>query len=109
MIRYEEHPEQGYVEVVLDGKVDRASFEVAVDKMGRLMDERGKVGLLKHVVSFGAIEPSLLWDDLKFAYHHLKHVGPVAVVSDTRCQPWPIRLSPDRHDEWRVIRHTLPQ
>ena len=31
----------------------------------------------------------------------------VAVVSDARCQPWPVNLSPDRYDQWRVIRLTL--
>lgn len=31
----------------------------------------------------------------------------VAAVSDTRCQPWPVNLSPDRYDDWRVVRLTL--
>ncbi len=31
----------------------------------------------------------------------------VAAVSDTRCQPWPVNLSPDRYDAWRVVRLTL--
>ncbi len=84
MIRYEEHPEQGYVEIILDGKVDRESFGVVARRMGTLMDERGKIGLMKRIVSFGGIEPSALWDDMKFAYRHLKHIGPVAVVSDKR-------------------------
>lgn len=31
----------------------------------------------------------------------------VAAVSDTRCQPWPVNLSPDRYEQWRVVRLTL--
>ena len=84
MLNYTEHPEQGYVELRLEGKIERADFEEVAEKLGKLMDERGKVGLIKHIVSFTGIEPSVLWDDLKFAFRHLKHVGPVAVVSDKK-------------------------
>ena len=31
----------------------------------------------------------------------------VAAVSDTRCQPWPVNLPPERYDAWRVVRLTL--
>ena len=84
MIRYEEHPEHGFVELTLDGKIDREGFEDLVSKLGPHMDAAGKVGILKHIVSFGGITPSVLWDDLKFAFEHFKHVGPVAVVSDKK-------------------------
>ena len=84
MIRYEENPEHGYVELTLDGKIDRAGFQDIVSKLGPLMDRTGRVGILKHIVSFGGMSPSVLWDDLKFGFEHLKHVGPVAVVSDKK-------------------------
>jgi len=84
MIKYEEHEEAGYVELTLDGKIDRDAFKEIVSRLGPLMDKRGKVGILKHIISFGGISPSVLWDDLKFGFKHLKHVGPVAVVSDKK-------------------------
>jgi len=89
MLHYEDHAGEGYVELRSDGKVDRASFDDVVAKLGPRMEEhaqagRGKLGILKHVVSFGGIAPAVLWDDLQFAFSHLKHVGPVAVVSDKK-------------------------
>lgn len=84
MIEYREHPE-GYVELTIDGKIDRQGFEDLVAKLGPSLDARsGKTGVLKHIVSFGGIEPEVLWDDLKFGFRHLKQVGPVAVVSDKK-------------------------
>ena len=95
MIQYEEHPELGYVEFTLDGKIDRESFEAVVTKLGPLMDEHKKLGILKHIVSFGGIAPAVLWDDLKFGFRHLKHVGPVAVVSDKKwIEVWTKLASP---------------
>lgn len=84
MIRYEEHPTQGFVELTIDGKVDRESFEEVVSQLGPFMEQRGKVGVLKNIQSFGGIAPAVLWDDIKFGFAHLKNVGPVAVVSDKK-------------------------
>ncbi len=82
MIQSKEHAELGYAELTINGKVDRQSFDRVVFQLGPFMKEHGKIGLLKHVISIGGISPSVLWDDLKFAFGHLKYVGPVAVVSD---------------------------
>lgn len=109
MIEYLEHPEAGYVEFKLDGKVDREGFESVVSKLGPLMDRSGKVGILEHIVSFGGISPSVLWDDLKFGFRHFKHVGPVAVVSDKRwIEVWtkmaaPLWASPVRFFETKEL------
>ena len=84
MIKYEEHLEQGYVQLTIDGKVDREGFEEIVAKLGPAMKEHGKLGLLKIVHSFTGMTPAVFWDDLKFAFGHLKHVGAVAVVSDKK-------------------------
>ena len=95
MIHYDEHTAEGFVELRLDGKIDREGFEEVSSKLGKLMDERGTIGLLKHVVSFAGIEPSVLWADLKFAFRSLKHVGPVAVVSDKKwIEVWTKMASP---------------
>lgn len=104
MIQFEEHPELGYVELTLEGKVDRESFEELVSKLGPLMDERGKVGILERIVSFGGIAPSVLWDDIKFGFRHLKHVGPVAVVSDKKwIEVWTKLASPFWRTEVRFF------
>jgi hypothetical protein len=84
MIEYLDHPERGYIELTIDGKLDRKSFDEIVSKLGPRMEQTGKLGILKNVVSFRGVEPSVLWDDFKFALGHLKHVGPVAVVSDKK-------------------------
>ena len=84
MIEYAPHADQGYVELTLDGKIDREGFEEVVDQLGPLMEKHGKIGILKHILSFRGMSPTVLWEDLKFAFRHLKHVGPVAVVSDKR-------------------------
>jgi hypothetical protein len=89
MIQIHSHAPEGYVELHLDGKVDREGFERVAKELGELMDARaaageGRLGILKDIVSFGGIPPSVLWDDIQFGFRHLKHVGPVAVVSDKK-------------------------
>ena len=100
MLKYTEHPTEGFAELRIDGKIDAKGFEEVADKLSKLMDERGKVGLLEHIVSIGGIEPSVLWEDLKFAFEHLRHVGPVAVVSDKRwVEIWTKLAAPLWRDE----------
>ena len=84
MITYSEDSARGIVEMTLDGKVTRESFDEIAGKLGPLMDAQGKIGILKRIVSFGGIEPSALWEDFKFVYRHLRHVGAVAVVADKK-------------------------
>jgi hypothetical protein len=84
MITYTQDAEKGIAELTLDGSINRESFDEVVGQLVPLMEAHGVVGLLKHIVSIGGISPSVLWDDVKFAYHNLKHVGPVAVVSDKK-------------------------
>lgn len=84
MIDYLEHEGARYVELTIDGKVDRQSFEKVVQQLEPVLQETDQLGILKHIISFGGMEPSLLWDDLKFAFRNVRHVGPVAVVSDKK-------------------------
>lgn len=84
MIHCRLHEEENWAELELDGRIDRSGFDAVAKELGAFMDQRGRIGILKHIRSFGGIAPSVLWDDLKFGFQHLKHCGPVAVVSEKR-------------------------
>ena len=61
MIDYTHHSKEGYVELRLDGAVNKEDLDAVVSKLVPLMDESGKIGILKHIVSFGGITPAAFW------------------------------------------------
>ena len=95
MITYTQDEEKGIAELRVEGGLTRDSFDEIVSQLGPLMETHGSVGLLKHIVSLGAISPSVLWDDVKFGLGNFKHIGAVAVVSDKKwIEVWTKLASP---------------
>jgi len=82
MLSYQEIPGTNIAELVVDGKVTRQDFEDIAGRMEKLIEEHGRVRLLEEIRSFGGFELSVLWDDMKFAFGHLKDFERVAVVTD---------------------------
>lgn len=84
MITYRDVPGTNIAELLVDGKVCREDFDAVIPKMEKLIGEYGKVRFLEEIRSFGGVELGVLWDDMKFAFGHLKDFERVAVVTDKR-------------------------
>lgn len=85
MIEYREHPDSDIVEFVIDGKVTRAEFDEAAAKFQASVEKHGKVRVLEDVRGFSGIDPSAVWEDIKFAWRHRRDIRRAAVVGD---QSW---------------------
>jgi hypothetical protein len=72
------------VEVVVDGRVSKAEFDAIATRLEAAIARHGKLRVLEVVRSFGGIDPSAFWADLKFGLRHLNHFSRCAVVSDRR-------------------------
>ena len=72
------------VEIVVDGRVSRAEFDDVAARLEAAIARHGKLRVLEVVKSFGGIEPSAFWADLRFGLRHLNHFSRCAVVSDKR-------------------------
>jgi len=84
VLEYREDASDGLVEIVVDGRVSRAEFDAVAARLEAAIARHGKVRVLEVVKSFGGIEPSAFWVDLKFGLRHLNDFSRCAVVSDKR-------------------------
>lgn len=81
------------LEFTLDGDFNRAHFDAVAAKLDAMIERHGKVRLLEIVRDVGKIEPSALWEDLKFAPSHLDKFSHVAVVADKTWMEWMTRMA----------------
>lgn len=84
MIEYRDDPGSDLVEIVVDGHVSKAEFDDVAARLEAAIARHGKLRVLEEVRSFGGIEPSAFWADLKFGLRHLNHFSRCAVISDKR-------------------------
>ncbi|MDK2971613.1 MAG: hypothetical protein PWP23_1368 [Candidatus Sumerlaeota bacterium] len=84
MITYNEIPGTNIAEIMVGGKVTKENFDALVPKLEKLIQEHGSVRLLEEIRDFGGFDLSILWDDMKFAFGHMKDFERVAVVTDKR-------------------------
>ncbi|HZW59239.1 MAG TPA: STAS/SEC14 domain-containing protein, partial [Woeseiaceae bacterium] len=84
MFEYRDIPDSNIVELTVDGRVTQKDFDDVIDVMNRKIEAYGHVAVLEEIRSIGAIPPSVLWDDLRWVFRHLKHVSRAAVVAEMR-------------------------
>lgn len=84
MLEYREEASDDLVEIVIDGRVSKAEFDAVATRLEAAIARHGKVRVLEEVRSFGGIEPSAFWADVKFGLRHLNDFSRCAVVSDKR-------------------------
>lgn len=84
MLEVREKPDANIVELTVNGRITRADFDQAVAVLDQKIKEHGSVRLLEEVRSIGALEPSLIWEDLKWVFAHYKNITRTAVVADRK-------------------------
>lgn len=88
MFEFHRVPDTNILEFTVDGKVTRRDFDRVADEIERMIEAHGKIKIMEIIQNIGGIEPSALWEDLKFSPRHLKHFSHVAVVSDKTWVEW---------------------
>lgn len=68
------------VELIVDGRINRADFEEVAAKLEKQIEQHGRVHLLEEIRNFKSIEPSVFLSDIKYALRHLNPVSRCAVV-----------------------------
>ncbi|MFZ0612954.1 MAG: STAS/SEC14 domain-containing protein [Desulfobacterales bacterium] len=84
MLEIRETPDSNIVEIAVDGRISRKDFDRAVTVLNNKIAVYGNVRLLEEVKRIGAVEPSLIWEDLKWVYLHFKEITRTAVVADRK-------------------------
>lgn len=75
-------PVSGVVELTVAGSATRADYDRIVAEMNGAIERFGKLRLIEVVEEIGSIDSSIWWQDIKWAWHHLKDVARCAVVTD---------------------------
>lgn len=72
----------GYLELTVDGRIDRADFQQAVETVDRLLTMHKKIDVVEVVKQIGWVEPEVWWKDMVFHLSHGAFMRHAAVVSD---------------------------
>jgi hypothetical protein len=84
MILFKRIPGTDVLEILVDGGIGEKELHEAVRECEAIIEERGSLSILKEIRSIGGIAPKALWEDIRFAMKHLKHIRRGAVLSDKK-------------------------
>ena len=90
MIEFEVIPDSNIIEFTVDGKTTKEDLGGLIAACEKLIEEHGKIRMLKWVMSVGGIEAGALWDNLSFGFRNLKSIERVAGVAD---KEWMAKLA----------------
>lgn len=74
----------GYVEVHVSGKLDKADYEGMVPEIEQLIREEGKLRLVFVLDDFHGWTAGAIWEDLKFEVRHFNDVDRLAIVGEKK-------------------------
>jgi hypothetical protein len=82
MMSCETDPVTGVVDIVVDGALTRADYDVVVAALDAAIAAHGTLRVVETIKSVGRIDPSLWWKDLHWAFANFGKIGRCAVVTD---------------------------
>ena len=81
MLEYHEHDAQDVIELIVNGRVERARYEAIRGKTEQFIARRGRARLLEVIEDIGPVDPAVLWEDTAFAFRHWDDFSRIAVVT----------------------------
>ncbi|MGC1468394.1 MAG: STAS/SEC14 domain-containing protein, partial [Sphingorhabdus sp.] len=82
MLNVEMDRDAGYLELTVDGRIEKSDFERAVDAIDTLLETHKKIDVMEIILDIGFIEPEVWWKEIVFHLTHRSFLRRVAVVSD---------------------------
>lgn len=77
-----EHPEFKYIEILVDGDINKDSVTALLSLLEKRIEEWGEINLLEDVRGIGKVELAAFWRDLRFGIKNLKKIPKTAIVTD---------------------------
>jgi len=82
MTEYNEDPDTGIAEIVVDGKITKEDFEHVSERMKTFIANQGQIKFLEEISNFKGFDPSVVTQGIRFDIEHLKDISHCAVVTD---------------------------
>lgn len=83
MLSFTADPRHGFLEITVDGRIDKAHYQQVVDAVDGLLKTHKQINVVEIVRDLGWVEPEVWWKDMVFHMTHRDFVHRVAVVSDS--------------------------
>ncbi len=84
MLEMHEHEAQDVIELIVDGAVTREEYEAVRDRAEAFINRRGRTRLLEVILDLGPVDPSVFWEDTRFAFSHMGDFSRIAVVTERK-------------------------
>lgn len=82
MLTHRVDENDGIVEIVIDGQVEAADYQAAIDAIDAMIERHGTVKVLEVLKDIGWVDPSIWWKDTVWGLTHIRDFGRCAVVTD---------------------------
>ena len=83
MLRVETDRKAGYLEMTVDGRIEKADYERAIQAVDLLLETHKKIDVMEIVLDIGVVTPEVWWKDIVFHLSHHHWLRRVAVVTDS--------------------------
>jgi len=81
-ITLSEHPNEGYIEIGVTGRVTEADMNAALPQIERFIEKHGTVRIVEVIAGFEGFDLAAVRPGIAFDLKHLSHITHAAVVCD---------------------------
>lgn len=82
-MRYTEHPEEGWFEITVSGRVSREDFDAVAPRIERLLEKHDSLSMVEVLKEFDWFDADVLLPGMKFDLAHIRRFDRVAVVTES--------------------------
>jgi hypothetical protein len=72
----------------ISGKITQEQYDAARRQMEQAIAEHGDIRVLIDSTGWTGVEPSVIWEDLKFSARHLNDFERLAIIGSRAWQKW---------------------
>ena len=83
----------GTVAVAVEGTLTHEDYDKLIPYLEKAIESAGPIRVFCDMEKFEGMELQAMWDDLKFAFHHMKDIERLAVIGDKTWLEWCIALT----------------
>jgi len=82
-----------FVAYRIKNRISNEEFEEIAQVLEGDIESKGKLNMLVEIDHMDFPTPGVVWNDLKFAYHHAKDFDRFAVLGDKKWEQWWVEVS----------------
>lgn len=85
MLKYQVIEQSNIVSITIDGKITAENIKNIISVMKAVIEQYREIKIFVKVLEISGVEPAAVWEDLKFTFSHIGHIGRYAFVGNQKC------------------------